>query len=165
MSRLLYLLISSNKQNKMKKVLTVLLGGILVFSLHTCSSTRPASATPSGPRTIVLDGKEYTESTTGDFISWIGRDYGLSGPIRVEVGYFSKTTLNGLGFILFDGGYVGEVTNYKRTGLEHRWDWGPAGNEYSFILKTDGTGLYYDFTKLESGNTATASAVYRCRKL
>ena len=58
-------------------------------------------------------------------------------------------------------GTQGEITLYRRTGLEHRWDWGD-GASYSFVIKTDGTGLYYDFSTVPDGENTKASAVYKC---
>ncbi len=150
----------------MRKAITVLFGILFFLSFLSCSSLRPASATQSGPRTIILDEKEFHEDEAGGFTSWYGVDFVNGGTIRVEVGFFGDQNLDGIGFILLDGGYTGELTTYRRTGLEHRWDWGLIGTgyKYSFLLKTDGTGLYYDFTSVEDGKTTTARAVYKCLK-
>ena len=148
----------------MMKSIAILLVSIFLLSLQSCSSTRPASTTQSGLRTITLGGEKFSESEKGDFISWYCRDYVYSGPIEVEVGYFGNPSYEGFGFILYDGGDIGVVSNYERTGLEHRWDWGPNGSEYAFIIKTDGSGLYYDFTNVEDGNTTKAKEVYKCHK-
>ena len=70
-----------------------------------------------------------------------------------------------LGFILYDGTNTGEIVLYNRTGLEHRWDWGSKNNSYSFVIKTDGTGLYYDFsTADDDGRKSKADDIYKCRK-
>jgi hypothetical protein len=82
--------------------------------------------------------------------------------ILVEVGFFGDPTYEGLGFILYDGGYKGGRTYYRRTGLEHRWDWGPDGSDYAFVIKSDGAGLYYDFSTAEPGESKKASEVYKC---
>ena len=82
------------------------------------------------------------------------------GPLRAEVGRFGDSSFSDVGYILYDGGYEGELALYTRTGLQHRWDWGPVkGTEYALVIQTDGTGLYYDFTNekklnLESFMTA-----------
>ena len=148
----------------MRKIVGAFLISVCVLSFLSCSSSRPASATQSGPRTIILDGEKYIDDVTGNFVSWYGKDYVNPGAIKVEVGFFSNPNLEGYGFILFDGGYTGEVTKYQRTGLEHRWDWGPNGNEFSFVIKTNGTGLYYDFTLVEGGTSTKARSVYKCYK-
>ena len=96
------------------------------------------------------------------FTSWYCKDFVEGGPVLVEVGFFGDPGLAGLGFILYDGGYSGERTFYQRTGLEHRWDWGSNGCEYSFVIKTDGTGLYYDFTGVPKGESIKAREVYKC---
>ena len=85
--------------------------------------------------------------------------------IKVELGFFVDTLFKGIGFILYDGGNTGESTYYKRTGLEHRWDWGPDFSTfYSFVIKTDGTGLYYDFTNADNGEAIKPIAIYKCHK-
>ena len=149
---------------KMLKTIAVLLGSIFILSLQSCSPTRHASTTASGLRNIILGDEKYLEGEMGGFISWCGRDFVYGGTVQVEVGYFGNPAYEGLGFILYDGGDIGQVASYRRTGLEHRWDWGPKGTEYAFVIKTDGTGLYYDFTTVEEGKTTTAKEVYKCRK-
>lgn len=98
-----------------------------------------------------MDGKEYKEDIAGGFNSWYCYDLVNletlgKGPIRLELGLFGDPMFSSIGYLLYDGGYSGQMTVYQRDGLEHRWDWGPKGNEYAFIIKTDGTGLYFDFT-------------------
>ena len=82
----------------------------------------------------------------------------------VEVGFFGGRKQKGLGFILYDGGYTGEYTYYYRQGTNHRWDWGPNENDFSFLIKPDGTGLYYDFTGSPDGTTTKAEQVYQSHK-
>jgi hypothetical protein len=91
-------------------------------------------------------------------------DYPYGGTTFVEVGFIDNPNWLGLGFILFDGGYSGEVSVYERTGLEHRWDWISGGGKYAFVISQDGTGLYYDFTKVPYGESTTAREVYKCYK-
>ncbi len=119
----------------MGKTFTYLMGLVLFMSLSSCATfpllAPPPSATPSGPRTIVLDGEAVTEEDVG-------------------------------GFILSDGGYSGAHTYYRRTGLEHRWDWCPNETNYVFVIKPDGTGLYYDFSSVPYGESTKASDVFQC---
>ncbi|ADK81925.1 hypothetical protein [Sediminispirochaeta smaragdinae] len=152
----------------MEKIIEKITVSFLILILFSCTSfpalNPPASATQTGPRTIILNGEEISEEDVGGFISWYGQDFIEAGPIIVEVGFFGDPNLEGLGFILYDGGFTGELTYYRRTGLEHRWDWGPNETDYAFVIQTDGTGLYYDFTKVKKGKSTTASAVYICHK-
>ena len=140
--------------------------GLVLLSLSSCTglpSLAPApSATPSGPRTIVLGGQPVSAADVGGFISWYCRDFVDDDRILVEVGFFGDPALEGMGFILYDAGYKGERTHYRRTGLEHRWDWGPNGSAYAFVIQPDGTGLYYDFSAAAPGESKKASAVYKC---
>ena len=137
----------------------------LVLLLSACAST-PTATTPTtatthqGPRIIVLSGTQVSEETHGKFISWGCRDYADSGRILVELGRFLDPELNLLGFVLYDGGDSGSGTNYHRTGINHRWDWGgPNGSDYAFIIKPDGTGLYYDFSNVSKGTETKANDV------
>jgi len=150
----------------MKKTITYLISIMLLILLVSCSTFPqfvPApSVTTSGPRTIILNGDTFTEEDVGGLISWYCRDYINEGRILLEVGKFGDPNLEGLGFILYDGGYTGEFTLYRRTGIQHRWDWGPNGNDYAFVIKPDGTGLYYDFSTVTGGEGINASEVYQC---
>ena len=70
-----------------------------------------------------------------------------------------------LGFVLYDGTNTGDSVLYQRDGLNRRWDWGTAGSSYSFIIETDGRGLYYDFsTADDDGIKSKADNVYKCSR-
>lgn len=70
--------------------------------------------------------------------------------------------LDYLGFILYDGTNEGEMALYKRTGLRHIWTWGDE-LQYSFIIKANGQGLYYDFTSTEEGESKDADDIFYCK--
>ena len=126
---------------------------------------RPPSATSTGPRTIVLDDKFISEEDVGGFNSWYCYDFVYEEKgILLEVGFFGDPDLKNLGYILYDGSYTGEFTHYERKGLEHRWDWGPNGTDYAFVIKSDGTGLYYDFSNTKKGESIKATDVFKCYK-
>ncbi len=139
---------------------TVLLGLVSACAVH-----RPPSFTASGPRTIVLDGKTFDEESAGGFVSWTCKDPFYIGPVRVEVGHFGGEGFKNLGFVLFDGGYEGVLTAYRRAGIERRWNWeeNDTAYHYSFIIKTDGTGLYYDFTIADENGRTGPKDEYDCR--
>ena len=136
----------------------------LFLILVSCVSiSRPSSATQTGPRTIILNNRTISEEDIGGFTSWYCLDFVYEEKgILLELGYFNDSELAGMGFILYDGGYTGELTSYQRNGTDHRWDWG-ADLQYSFIIKPDGTGLYYDFTNAK-GESIKARGVYKCYK-
>jgi len=137
-------------------------------------------------RTLILGGKEYKENKLGIFISWKCRDYSDRGKTLVEVGRitlpddFKKTDeykemddatkqkLNEImkmtGFILYDGTNTGDIALYTHAGLNHRWDWGPKVGTYSFVIKPDGTGLFYDFRTAKKGVKDKADDVYKCSR-
>ena len=142
--------------------------GIVVFVIATLSFTACAtimhSSKPSGSRSIILDGDTYSETDIEDFVSWRCGDFVNNYGTLVEVGTFTHSKVSGLGFILYDGGYSGEHTKDTRKGINHRWDWGPNGSEFAFIIKPDGTGLFYDFSYTPSGEQIKANDVYKCYK-
>jgi len=100
----------------------------------------------SGPRTITLDGVSYSEAELGAFNIWRCTGFGSSDSTFLEVGTFTRESMSGFGFILFDGGNTGELTNYQREGINNRWDWGPNGNDYAFVINPRGGGIFYNFT-------------------
>lgn len=137
------------------------------LSLTACSHFQ--QGTLFGPKKINLNGHEYSEETVGKFISWRCRDYINSSDIRVEAGRFSNPEYPTLGFILYDGGNTGVLTNYQRHGLNHRWDWGVGDSatalldtKFTFMIKPDGTGLYFDFSSTPIGESKKANDVYKC---
>jgi hypothetical protein len=133
--------------------------------LISCVSIlRPPSANATGPRVIILNDKVISEDDVGGFTSWYCRDYVYEDRVLLEFGYFNDPNLSGIGFILYDGGYTGEFTLYQRSGVEHRWDWGPNETDYSFVIKPDGIGLYYDFSYARKGESIKARDVYKCYK-
>ena len=143
------------------KKLTITFAVIAALVLTSCAGF-PASATSSGPRTLVIDGETITEDEVGGFISWACKDYINGGRTLVEVGYFGDPDLEGLGFILYDGGYSGEYTKYYRDGLDLRWDWGSDSGGYSFVIDPDGKGYYFDFSTAKKGETLTQTVGYNC---
>lgn len=125
-----------------------------------------SSATPSKIQDLILDGKTYSAEeieNMGGITSWYCTS-SSGNKVLVEVGYFN--TIEHLGFILYDGTNEGiSGCRHFREGLDHRWDWGEKEDghyAYSFIVKPDGTGLYYHF--LEGENTAKPSSLYKAYK-
>jgi hypothetical protein len=152
------------------------------------SSQKPQNISKNSLRTIILDDEELTEYEPGQFMSWKCRDYSNGGKVLVELGRieFTKEQIDSikvedvekeaqplitailekqlqLGFVLYEGTNKGQYTFYARKGLNHRWDWGPEG-KYSFIIKPDGTGLFYDFTTAKDGSKDKADDIYKCTK-
>jgi len=140
----------------------------IVLSLASTATTtplRPSSANSTGPRTIILNDEYITEKEVEGFISWFCYDYVNEKKLILEVGMFGAQELNGIGYVLYDGGYIGEFSHYRRNGLEHIWDWGGQdGTDYAFVIKSDGTGLYYDFTRVKKGESTKPRDVFKCYK-
>ncbi|CAH8189324.1 hypothetical protein [Vibrio aestuarianus] len=115
------------------------------------------------PRIITLSGEEVHEDDAGGFVSWRCTDYVYEGKVLTELGWFNNPDLESIGFILYDGSSIGQTTLYERKGLNHRWDWGSGTDlNYAFIIKPDGTGLYYDFSSVRPGDSTKASSIYKC---
>ena len=123
-------------------------------------------------RVISLGDSLYSEDSTGPFVSWGCSEYGYSRPIPdygsgsrilVEIGRFEAASHSDVGFILYDGSSSGELTSYSRRGVNQRWDWGPNG-EFAFVLKPDGTGLFFDFSNVPQGETTSANDMYECSR-
>ena len=128
----------------------------IIITLTSCiQATRPITAW-----TIILDGEKYTEKSAGDFVSWSCVDYVNDYKTVIEVGITSSDYESAPGFVLFDGTNKGIFADYMRDGINHRWNWG----EYAFLIKPDGTGLYYDFSGVGAGESTTASDVFKCSK-
>jgi hypothetical protein len=142
------------------KLLTPFIAIAVLTACSACSTI--SSATSKGPRTIILDGQTFTEQEVGDFVSWRCVDFSYGGKTLVEVGMITNEGLSETGFVLYDGGYNGDLTSYQRRGLNRRWDWGPNGADYAFVLKPDGTGAFYDFSLAKKGEGISANEVYKC---
>ncbi len=150
----------------MKKFRSLILVLCVNFIASACATVLQV------PRSIVLDGKQYTEKSPGDFISWGCRDpYDDYGRILLEVGVFSdyytensKPSLNGVGFILvYDGGSSGDhLTKYRGEGIDRRWDWMSNGDNFAFVIDPNGIGRYYDFRFADEDGMFKPRGVYRC---
>ena len=118
-------------------------------------------------RVISVNSREIREADAGKFTSWVCRDYVQRGNVVLEAGHFNHPKLEGLGFVLYDGGNSGELASYERAGLLHRWDWGWNENRqvhlYSFLMKPDGTGLYYNFSSATAGHKEKADDIFTCQ--
>ena len=148
---------------KLKYLLIVICGALLLSSclqspVHT--STMPDVKTK---RTISINGEKFTEIKAGEFITWKCRDYIRGDRTLVEVGHFPDKLYSSAGFILYDGTSKGVFAMYKRDELDHRWNWG-TGSSYSFIIRPDGTGLYYDFSTAKNGVKSKADDIYKCSR-
>lgn len=131
-----------------------------LLALYSCGSM--LNSTNSTGRTLILDGIAVADSNVNGFTNWYCKDFVYEGPTLFEIGHFNDPQLENSGYIIYEKGNVGTLTKYSRTGLEQRWDWVSNGEGYSFILKPDGTGLYYDFTSVPEGESTKASDVYKC---
>lgn len=129
--------------------------------------SRP-SKEPSKPKAksytiIELNGKQFSEEENGSFEIWECHDY-FKDKVLLEVGRFTTPDLSNYGFILYDGTASGDLTRYQRDGINKRWDWETESGRYSFIIKPNGTGLFYDFSNVPDGESTKAKDSFRCKK-
>ena len=147
----------------MKQATLIILAVTALMMMVSCYG--PSSLTSSGPRTLVLDGESITEEAMGGFVSWTCHDYSNPEGILVEVGILEVSNMGFNGFILFDGGYSGEFALYQREGLDRSWIWGTDEEPiYKFVIKTDGTGAYYDFSSVPEGESTKPNDIFKCKQ-
>ena len=97
-------------------------------------------------------------------LSWRCRDYVNPTRTLVEVGILYLLD-DPVGLVLYDGGNTGTDATHRREGLNRVWTWGPNNNDFLFVIKPDGTGLYYDFSKVPVGETKKPEEVYKCYQM
>ena len=124
-------------------------------------------------RSITAFNSKIYLSNLGKFNSWRcydALDYREKKTI-VEVFNFYNFDIKNTGIILFDGGNSGKVTTYQRNGINHRWNFDLDSDDsyiYSFVIKSNGNALYYDFSSKpknsSGGKTASPSQSFKCRK-
>ena len=122
----------------MKKLVLAVYLAIIVLGLASCAMVNPYPR----DRILTLSGTKVSETEFGGVERWYAVDkYNSSGNggVRFQVGYFKE---NGIGFVLYEDGTIGEEAVFYRQGLNLRWDW----KNYAIVIKPDGTGLYYDFS-------------------
>ncbi len=113
---------------------------------------------------LTLGDTKVTSGELGGIESWQCTDNEYTSKVLMELGFFKDPSYSDIGFILYDGTNTGDETDYRRNGLDHRWNWGVNESNFSFVIQTDGTGLYYDFTGVPTGEKISAKDVYHCRK-
>lgn len=158
------------KTSKRKLIISFFILFIAGCNTLELPSTEPASSKVPKPeeahsRTIDLNGQTFSEEEHGSFEIWECYEYfDRNNKILFEVGRFVNADLSRYGFILYDGSSSGDLAIYQQTGLNKRWDWETTGGRYAFILKPEGTGLYYDFSNVSDGERINANNVYRCTR-
>ena len=98
----------------------------------------------------------------------LGRTFSERPPVLVKLG--RKRTSDEESRDLLSGfvRFAENVTfgKFQITGLDRRWDWdiqSDASYEYSFVIEPNGDGSYYDFSRVESGESAQPSQLYQCK--
>ena len=104
------------------------------------------------------DEEEYTVLET--WRCYESADYS----IRKILVKLTKRKYNENGFIVGTVQVAG--VDYRSTfavnGFDRRWTFGDDG-DYSFIIKPNGDGLYYDFSSVEAGETTKANQIFICK--
>lgn len=55
---------------------------------------------------------------------------------------------------------------YRVQGFDRRWDFGLEDDNsysYAFVLRPDGAAVYFDFSGVDTGESARGSQVFNCR--
>ncbi len=59
------------------------------------------------------------------------------------------------------------IASFEVEGIKRRWDFGmddDGYSKYTFVIELDGTGLYYDFTRVDVGESTDPSARFNCNQ-
>lgn len=120
-------------------------------------------------RTLKIGGKTFDKYTLWGCREYSGDKRLVLELVKIEIpDNETPKELQGtyVGLILFDDreDYAGGM--YRREGINHRWDWGEGKGkgDYTFIIKPDGTGLYYDFTNVKQGGITKSKDYFKCEK-
>ncbi len=111
---------------------------------------------------ILLAGNAYAEDSI-DFECQSGSYWNPDGKVLVRAIIVPDS-----GFGLVTVADTDYVAKYERKGFNHRWDFEFNEEEdrfdYTFVIKPDGTGLYYDFSIMEPGKPVSPSQTYICQQ-
>jgi hypothetical protein len=136
---------------------------ISVTIVITACNTLPTQPSQKPLRVITVGGESFNEN---EFTSWRCYKNALTTKVLAEVGHLAAKDQEINGFILFDGGNVGDLVSYRRAGLNHRWSWEKVNGDYkySFVIDPEGNGAYYDFTGAKRETFQDAKQTYKCKK-
>ena len=139
-------------------------GLLLALSVAACGTMPAPSA--SSDRSVVLSGETYSEARFGEITSWECSGFEDDTGKVVELGKFNNPNNPNMGFISHNGTGSGDLAYYDHIGLDHRWDW-VLDNilHYTFILKPDGIGLFYDFSHSRDGESLSPEEILICSLL
>ena len=126
-------------------------------------------ATPTGSYTAPKPKPQppIPEVLTTDYDYWGCRDYVSSYNARplIYVGKHHERT--SLGYVMLASDSSPTLATYEKQGLEHRWNWGldddQKSYQYSFNIKPDGVGAYYNFAMADENGTAKPQDLYKCK--
>ena len=123
----------------MKKLLLLLL---LSLGLIGCSSTAPEK--------VDVGSESY------DWKKWNCYDR-FDGYYLLSVGYIPELS-DSRGILFLKNSESGIDTIHSLQGVQHYWIW----EDFQIVIKSDGTGLFYDFSGAEPDEIRIASEVYEC---
>ena len=101
------------------------------------------------------------QAEEGDiFERWRCFDHPYGDTVLVELTQLTSAgKAQGMGQVSVAG--VSYRARFWINGLNRRWDFGKEMN-YSFIVKPDGSGSYYDFSWVKDGETTGPSQLFKC---
>ena len=122
----------------MKKLLLLL----ITLTFFGCSSTAPL--------TVVVGSESY------DWKQWDCYNF-VYGEYILSVGYIPEIS-DSRGILFLKDSESGIDTIHSLQGVQHYWNW----EDFQIVVKSDGTGFFYDFSGAEPGETRIASEMYNC---
>ena len=128
----------------MKKLLLLLL---ISFGLIGCSST---SFLASPPPQVEIGGESY------NWKKWNCYDF-VYGRYILSIGYIPEIS-DSRGILFLKDSESGVDTIHSLQGVQHYWNW----EDFQIVIKSDGTGFFYDFSGAAPGETRIASEMYNC---
>ena len=113
---------------------------------------------------INLNGTIFSVEEHGPFEIWECRRFLGSNKVLFEVGLFKNPKMANVGFILYDRTSYGDLTLYQRRGINKRWDWETDSGRFSFVMKPDGIGHFFDFSGVPEGEKIESQEAFSCNQ-
>ena len=113
-----------------------------IVILTSCSSTARLS--------VEVGSESY------DWKKWDCYNY-VYGEYLLSVGYIPEIS-DSRGILFLKDSESGIDTIHSLQGVQHYWNW----EDFQIVIKSDGTGFFYDFSGAEPGETKIASEMYNC---
>ena len=127
----------------MKKLFLIL---FISLGIVGCSET--------SPQQVKFDDESY------EWKKWDCFAYGYAGDFLFTIGYIPELKRDGyaVGKLFLKDADSSIDTIYQMKGVQHYWNW----EDFQIVIKSDGTGFFYDLSGAEPGETRIVSEMYNC---